>query len=147
MPDGYKQARPFSNGSEADFFEENFCMRCVKCKPDQLSMTPSARSCPTYRATVRAYIDTKFWPKDGCIMEDPKGRRVCVDFYCSDPEVMEAYESEFPQKYMIYTLKNLEDGFLASNPDGSPALRCGSKKNLETMLLVISADKATEEKV
>lgn len=141
MPEGYKQATPFSNGSEADFFEETFCMRCAKCKLDELSMLPSARTCPTYRATARAYIDIKFWPTEGSIMVDPKGRRVCVDFFCIDPEVMEAYEKEFPQTYVGYTLKNEDKSFLALNPDGSPALRCGTKKNLEGMLLVINADK------
>lgn len=147
MPEGYTPAKPFSNGSAADFFECFFCNRCTKCKLDELTLEPSARCCPTYRATQRAYIDLKYWPAEGSIMRDPSGKTVCVDFFCADPDVMAAYEKEFPQTYIGYTLHNLEDGYLAKNPDGSPALRSGSKKNLETMLLVISADKITEEKV
>lgn len=141
MPDGFKPAKPFSNGSEADRFEVIFCTRCAKCKLDEMTLEPRDRCCPTYRATARAYTDIDFWPKDGSIKEDIDGRRVCIDFFSENPDTMASYEKAVPQTYAGYRLKNLADGYVALDKDGNAVLRSGTKDRLETMLLVVHADR------
>lgn len=141
MPDGYKGAKPFSNGSEAEYFDETFCQRCAKRRhtPDGL---PAHRNCKTESAIGEAYIDTERWPKDGNLVEDQFHRVVCLNFFSDDPEVMEAYERAVPQTFLGCVLHNLSDGYLANNQDGSPVLRCGTRENLEKMLLVIFSHRA-----
>jgi hypothetical protein len=125
----------------ADIFEETFCLRCDKCNLNNLTMEPRLRQCPTYRATARAYIDLDFWPKDGAIAIDKLGRHVCLNFFSSDKAIMDKYEESVPQTYLGFTLRNLKDGYVAENPDGTPALRTGEKDRLETLLLVLYSDK------
>lgn len=88
--DRYTHSKPFSNGSELDFFNANFCCRCDRYKLDHDGV-PCADNCEIEDRISRAMFDDQAWPAEEIVVAD--GTRVCTGFHCADPELMEAYKA------------------------------------------------------
>jgi hypothetical protein len=90
---------PFSNGTELEFFLENFCERCEKCTTDAWNPAPS--DCKICNALHDARWDITKWPKDYIVKVYEDGERfptfwhICKEFNSEDIDLMNRYHALF----------------------------------------------------
>ena len=89
----YKPSKPFSNGSEFYFFNDNFCCRCNRYKLNADGM-PLPDNCEIDEALNQAMFDDTKWPEND-IVETVNGVRVCLKFESDDAKLMEQYRALF----------------------------------------------------
>lgn len=84
-------AKPFSSGSEHEFFIETWCDRCTLMRYGKDGI-PTNDGCETERAIAMAYFDAeKYWPQDGTLVTDDRCRTLCRKFNAKDKKLMAAY--------------------------------------------------------
>lgn len=104
MPITTKPSKPFSNGTEYEVFQENFCERCKhgKTNEDGLPLFISEGGCKIWHVLEMARLHVLRFPSE-YILEiwdgnEPKYRHVCKSFETDDPEIMEAYRQLFKEE-------------------------------------------------
>lgn len=96
------QSKPFSNGTECQFFTENFCDRCKKGlrHDDMFPEYPENGGCSIWDAMERARFDESVFPSSDIVqLTETDGTvqyyHVCKQFLSDDADVMDAYKNTF----------------------------------------------------
>lgn len=84
----YKPSKPFSNGSEYQFFTGAFCERCILG-----GESPECR----IESALAAAMFTGEWPDDGSICEVGRYGHVRMRFRAEDQDVQAMYDDLFKE--------------------------------------------------
>ncbi len=91
-------SKPFSNGTEYEFFQYNFCERCrnMVLRDDGFPAFPERGGCPILDATENARYNIELFPNEQIRELRDKEDRIIAWHYCTkfsnaDNDIMEKY--------------------------------------------------------
>ena len=87
----------FSNGSEYEWFIENYCMNCARYRKGY---------CRTYRRTEQARFDEKYFPYDDLLDHPMYAGKACKRFTKELPRVKRGRKQVAGQVSMELTFEN-----------------------------------------